>query len=196
MTTLVSSENYLDKLTFEFPEKEGEALLHELILYISDRCLDDPTFGATKLNKILYFSDFLSFMYHGEPITGVEYMKLKNGPVPRRLVPIREEMQLEGDIVIKSRLFGAYEQHRVIALRDASLDRFTARDIDLVNQVINALWGKTAAQVSDISHNITWDIAREKDSIPYQASLLSDKGITEGDIIRAQELIEQYEWDV
>ena len=35
-----------------------ERKLRELILYISQRCANDPTFGAIKLNKTLCFSDF------------------------------------------------------------------------------------------------------------------------------------------
>jgi len=32
----------------------------ELLLYVAARCEGAPTFGATKLNKILFFADFLA----------------------------------------------------------------------------------------------------------------------------------------
>ena len=34
----------------------------------------DSKFGATKLNKILWWSDFLACAQRGKPITGIEYM--------------------------------------------------------------------------------------------------------------------------
>src|SRR6266480_4421152 len=71
---------------------ESEVKYRELVLYICQKCATDKKFGATKLNKILYFADFLAYAELGEPITGFEYQREKNGPVPRRLVPIREQM--------------------------------------------------------------------------------------------------------
>ena len=78
--------------TFKFDDLDGEKRLAELMLHIAHRCEDDPGFGATKLNKILWWSDFLSYARNGEPITGVEYQRLGNGPAPKRLVPIRKKM--------------------------------------------------------------------------------------------------------
>src|SRR6266498_2034018 len=78
------------KLTFDFPEMDCEERLREMILYICAKCADDPAFGATKLNKILWFSDFLAYFQRGVPITGVAYQRLSRGPAPKRLVPVRE----------------------------------------------------------------------------------------------------------
>jgi len=42
----------------------------ELVLYLSEKSQDDKKFGATKLNKILYFCDFGSYVKLGQPVTG------------------------------------------------------------------------------------------------------------------------------
>src|SRR5437660_6974881 len=55
---------------------ENEVRYKELVLYICQKCATDQKFGATKLNKILYFSDFLAYAELGEPITGFEYQRL------------------------------------------------------------------------------------------------------------------------
>jgi hypothetical protein len=47
---------------------EDEQKMKELILYISQKCADDTKFGATKLNKILYFSDFLAYASMAHPL--------------------------------------------------------------------------------------------------------------------------------
>ncbi len=71
---------------------ENEPRFRELLLYISQKCANDPKFGAVKLNRILFLSDFLAFAHYGEPITDFEYQKLGQGPAPRRLLPVRNQM--------------------------------------------------------------------------------------------------------
>ena len=39
--------------------------------------------GPTKLNKLLYFSDFEHFRLYGRPILGDQYIKMEQGPVPQ-----------------------------------------------------------------------------------------------------------------
>lgn len=49
--------------------------LKELILYITIRSEGDRHFDSDKLKKLLFFSDFLAYLYFGEPITGHEYIR-------------------------------------------------------------------------------------------------------------------------
>ena len=46
------------QLTYGENDAHSDERLGELILYVADKCADDPRFGATKLNKILWWSDF------------------------------------------------------------------------------------------------------------------------------------------
>jgi hypothetical protein len=50
------------KLTYKFDEYNSDERLQELILYIAEKCEEDPTFGATKLNKILYLQISFHFL--------------------------------------------------------------------------------------------------------------------------------------
>ena len=77
---------------------KSDERLRELILYIADRSQTDPRFGATKLNKLVFFADFQSYAERGKPITGCQYMRLPNGPVPRHLIPIRDRLVEEGEL--------------------------------------------------------------------------------------------------
>jgi len=183
-------------LTIDFSDLPSERL-KELILYIARKCADDPRFGATKLNKILFYSDFLSYALHGEPITGVAYIKLPKGPAPKPLVPVREEMKEKGDIIIEQRERYGLPQQRIIALRAPDLSKFSAENISLVDDVIQILWGRSAKAVSDLTHGYRgWKIAADKEEIPYEAVFLSNEGPTDYDISRARELIRQHGWDV
>jgi hypothetical protein len=169
---------------------EDEARFFELILYICQKCATDPKFGATKLNKILYFSDFLAYAQLGKPITGFEYQRLVNGPAPRRMMPMREEMEkkrLLGFQLIPLR--GGRTQHRAVNLRPPDLSVFTAAEIALVDRIIEELWNLDAEAVSDLSHRMMgWRLADLGETIPYETVFISSEPLTETDVQRAREL--------
>jgi hypothetical protein len=179
------------KLHFAFPSPESEQRFRELLLYICEKSAMDPKFGATKLNKILYFSDFLAFARFGKPITGFEYQRERNGPVPKRLVPIRNEMMKQGDLALQPvTLVDGRIQQRAVNLREPNLDVFTPEQIALVDSIIEKLWGYTADEVSDLSHQMVgWQIAEPGESIPYESVFISAEPLTEADILRARELL-------
>jgi hypothetical protein len=182
--------------TYGFKIGAGEERLRELILYVASRCQRDSKFGATKLNKILWWSDFIAYAELGHPITGVEYMRLGKGPVPKRLVPIREDMESRREIAVSQVKvgFGDYTQKRIVPLRSPKLDIFSAPEIELVNRVIDALWSKTAAGVSALSHGKAWEVADDHGPIPYEAVFLSDDKVNRYDVGRTKELARQFGW--
>lgn len=66
-------------------------MLKELIVYIANKLALHPKFGATKLNKILFYSDFIAYAKLGKSITGEKYQKLPLGPAPKYLLPVRKK---------------------------------------------------------------------------------------------------------
>jgi hypothetical protein len=173
---------------------EDDARFKELVLYICEKCANDPRFGATKLNKILYFSDFLAFGESGAPITGMEYQKIKKGPAPRRMVPIRDEMVKAGDLAIQrvKLISGGRVQERPINLRSANLEMFTSTQIALVDSIIEALRDATAEEVSELSHRMVgYKVVDVGEIIPYETIFVSDEPMSEADIDRARELARQ-----
>lgn len=140
----------------------------ELVLYLSERSEADPNFGETKLNKLLYFVDFVSYRELGKAVTGAKYQRLRWGPAATALLPIQTELETEGALVVRSGLRGAYMQKKPIALRAPDLSGFSGEEIALVDQLVEALWDLGAVGVSDLSHNsIGWQLARDGEEIPY-----------------------------
>ncbi len=171
--------------------------LRELILYISSKCESDGTFGATKLNKILFWSDFTSYMKFRRPITGVPYMKLPKGPAPKHLVPVREEMLRNNEIVIRQRAVYTHSFDVITPLREPDLSGFRPEDIAIVDAFIQECWGMKADDISNMSHCRAWKIARERFLIPYEAGFLAeDAEYSQTEIARAQELIREHGWAV
>ncbi len=143
------------------------------MLYVADRCDGDFSFGATKLNKILFYSDIIAYIRLGRPITGVAYQRLAHGPAPRMLLPIKREMIDDGDAVERQKVVYGKTQRRLVPLRESNLDLFTAHEIAIVGEVIDALRNHNAVQVSELSHQFPgWDLADNQETIPYYTALL------------------------
>lgn len=186
-----------DTLTYSFPDKDPEKRLRELILYIADKCVEDPTFGKTKLNKILWFGDFSFYMLNGEPITGTEYSRLPYGAVPKGIDSLIKEMSAEKELIIKRTQVIDFQRKRPVALRKPEIDGyFTPSQISMIDEIISQFWGERAEDVSELSHNIVWKVFGMYDSIPYEAALLSDEPITIEDIERTKELAKEYGWEL
>ena len=81
--------------------------------------------------------DFAAYTALGRPITGVEYIKLQNGPAPKILLSVREELLTANDAVIKLESMGydRQDQQRLIALRPPK-PIFSAEELDIIGQVL------------------------------------------------------------
>lgn len=156
--------------------KSRDNKLRELILYIARESEGDSAFGATKLNKLLFYADFLAYKSLGKPITNQEYQALDQGPAPRRLVPLLREMEEAGEIVIRQSDYFGYSQNRAIALRRPALNKFKPEEIALVAQLINTCLDRNARHMSDLSHRFAgWRLAKIGETIPYSVALISER---------------------
>jgi len=183
------------KLTFGSNTSETEERLRELLLYVVQKCEDDPRFGATKLNKILFYADFYAFAHFGEPITGAQYMKLPQGPAPKHLIPALQKLEQTGalEVFTKPTFFGGH-QTRFVAKRTPDLSGFSGSQLALVDEVIEHLREMTAVDVSNATHGRAWKAACDKDLIPYESIFLSDRDATDEDTRRVRELAKSFNW--
>jgi hypothetical protein len=165
---------------------DNESKFKELVLYIAQKSMDDSTYGATKLNKLLCFSDFMSYGASGRPITGMDYQKLEWGPAPRRLKPLQRDLINDGSAQLITAAYG-YPQARLVALRDPDLSLFSGPEIAIVDGVLEKLKHLNATSISDYSHKwfSGWDAAGIGETIPYETVFwhrpeLTDDVIDEG----------------
>lgn len=150
---------------------QGDVKMRELILHVAQASDQDEKFGAQKLNKILFYADFLSYLVRGESITGQQYFALEEGPAPKRLLPIREAMKARGEIAIKKANYFGFPQERVVPLRSPDYKKLDSQDVAFVDLVIGKLRDMNGREVSEKSHDFAgWRIAWEKGPktpIPY-----------------------------
>jgi hypothetical protein len=166
----------------------------ELLLYVAKRSADDAHFGATKLNKVLFFSDFLAYAQLGNSITGATYQKLRWGPAPRELLPSQRELEQEGAVKIKRQ--SAFNPDKTIPLREPDLSTFTAPEIAVVDEVLDALRDDTAGMVSERSHNFSvgWQLASVQEEIPYETVFVWAGDAHPAAVQRGLELALEHGW--
>jgi uncharacterized phage-associated protein len=156
--------------------QESDRRLGELILFICQKSANDTYFGATKLNKLLYYSDFLAYARWGKTITGAEYWNLPEGPAPKRLVQVRDALFSEKPqaLAIQQIQFPSYIQKRPVQLRPPDLSLFRGDELTLVEDVIEEHRGFTARQIRDKSHHEWgWILTKEGETIEPETILLS-----------------------
>jgi hypothetical protein len=147
--------------------------LRQLTLYIASRSEQDPRFGSVKLNKILFYSDFVHYVKTGDSITGSAYKRMPNGPCPENLPKLLEVLDKKDELKLQHRNFYGKLQKRPIALVEADLSIFTAKEISTVDYVMQELWGRNASEASELSHQfIGWQLADEFATIPYSVARL------------------------
>lgn len=151
-----------------------EDKLTELVLYIAKQTVGDRAAGATKLNKYLYFADFSAVRKLGQPITGAEYQRLRFGPAPRRLTPVRQRLVRTGDARLEERVDAlGYVHHELIPLREPQTDLFATEELRLVDEIVEVLRERSAAEVSELSHREAgWQLVSEGDTIPYELAFV------------------------
>lgn len=148
--------------------------LEELILYIANQSEADARFGATKLNKLLFFSDFSAYARTGKPITGVVYRKMPYGPVPETVEAVKFKLLNTKDLIEERRRVISHHQHRLVATREPDLSLFTAQEISIVDQIITRFHKHNNKTISEISHMTAgWQLAESGEVIPYETVILS-----------------------
>jgi hypothetical protein len=151
--------------------------LLDLVHYICHRAPNPRQLGATKLNKILLFSDREAFLKLGSPVTGEVYRKKQFGPVSDSLESVLQELQASARIVM-TEVTGSYApsgepyQHRLFySLRQPSLTRFSADEISIVDSVLELICRRHSARsISDLSHDVVWRAAAIGEELPYYTS--------------------------
>jgi uncharacterized phage-associated protein len=170
-----------------------ESKTAELILLIAKHTEDDPTAGSTKLNKILYFAEISHMCRTGQPITGSEYQKQPHGPTLRRMPPLLRDLEDQGAAKeIEEDYFG-YAQRKLVALREPDLLECSAEEVASVLDMVRQFWGKTAKEVSDISHEDPgWRAVEIGESIPLGLAFVARPEVTDKIRERARQLSSEY----
>jgi len=147
-----------------FDREKFKALVH----YIAWKAGKRDWFGATKLNKVLWFVDARLYVLTGTSATGETYIREKFGPVPKHIMPVRSELEAEGKIRVNRQ----DNLVRIVATQPPNTNLFSEQELQVVNWWIDHIDGNhTAQSISDETHDYAWDIAKMGEELPLYAVL-------------------------
>lgn len=148
--------------------------LKALVLYVIWRAGHREGFGATKLNKVLWFADARHYMVHGASITGETYIRQPHGPVPKHIDEIKNELIVEGAIQTMDEEYRSVSLKRHLTDGPPDTTMFTGDELTLIDWWIRHVAEEhTAKSISELSHNYTWQIAEPGAEIPLYAVFAS-----------------------
>jgi uncharacterized phage-associated protein len=125
----------------------------------------------TKLNKLLFYSDFACFRQYAQSITGLKYKAIEYGPVPSNydvLYGILAEQEII-DIEYSMTKFGEVE--KIVPPKKNHFDPslFSDAELEILKYIADTFKSTSASDIAEISHRETaWkDNIEGKKFIPF-----------------------------
>ena len=121
--------------------------LKNIMLYVLNRC-DDV--WCTKMNKLLFYIDFISYRERGMAMTGLSYWAIDYGPVPERWDRIYSEFP---EVRQELRQVGDFVGSMLIASTEPDLSIFTDEEQKVLDSICTHFSKMTSREISRISHD-------------------------------------------
>ena len=138
------------------------------LLYIAQKSSEDINFGSTKLNKILFYTDFYYYGKTGKSISGSTYHNIAHGQAPMQIIPVIKKLKSSKRAEIKEVNHYDYPQMRIEALDNPDLSIFSKDEIVFVDYWIKKLWHDNASDLSNRMHKTTiWKYLPQKVELSY-----------------------------
>lgn len=149
--------------------------LESIINYIIYCFRDEPTkLGKVKLAKILWSCE-REFMYKTHKrLSNLEFIKLNNGPVPKKYNKILDDMVLKGIIHSFNTIKFDKKQTSFYSLIEPDMNDFQAIEISIIDSVVYSLWDKSASELSNMSHDSFWESTNMGDVMPVESVFMRD----------------------
>jgi len=157
------------ELRISVPQKNVEKF-REVLLYLLERVGSRPNIGETVLYKLLYFIDFDYYEKYEEQLMGAVYQKNHYGPTPMAFKKIVDTMIARGEIERVKSEYYTHPQTKYLPRRSADLSKLNARELSMIDEVLDRLGNLNATQISDYSHgDIPWMTTEEGQLIDYES---------------------------
>lgn len=145
--------------------KINEKKYKNVVLFFANK-IQNNTLGKLKLMKLLYFLDFDFFEKYGKSVTGDEYLRFENGPVPRMAEKMLKTMTGHDINIVRRKIKDGYnDQQLVQPLRAFDMSLFSREEL-LMMEEIAGKWEKfSGAEMKNASHGEAPWIATAPDQV-------------------------------
>lgn len=140
--------------------------LKNIMLYILEKCGE---VWYTKMNKLLFYIDFVSYREQGTAMTGLTYKAISYGPVPDRWDKVYSEFP---EIIQELRPVGEYTGSVLKSNTNADTSLFSDTELKIMDMVCSSMGSYTARALSELSHKEdAWITNKEMHSyIPFDSA--------------------------
>lgn len=135
----------------------------------------DGKVPKTKLAKLLYLADFAWFYEKMESMSGMQYRRIKYGPVPDLYFRALDELEEEGrisrdnkksDIVLISENDGSKRE---------KLNKINKEELDLIKKIAKKWQNKKTAEIVNFTHGqLPYKLCSPDEIIPYELIIQED----------------------
>lgn len=134
-------------------------------------------FGKTKLNKIAYFATLQQFSVTGVALTSYPFVRLPQGPALEQCTELLAELALEGELSLQTRPAGPFTEEG-FRLLDEGRTVDPSR-IESIQWAVDNLRDRTAAQVSELSHEMSrsWQETPTSYEMAWMRDILPDADV-------------------
>ena len=124
--------------------------LFHLIHYL---CWDTDGIPKTKLNKLLFYIDFLHYKLYSKSITGSCYAKLQYGPVPDNYENyLRQLITTDIGVAVREEDYGKYTGETYYSTKETDLSVFSASELETIFHVKRFFSNFNASEIMQFSH--------------------------------------------
>ena len=152
-------------------KKQEKEKYKNAILYFSKH-LNKYQLGKTKLAKLLYYLDFISYREKGDSVTGTEYYKQDYGPLAKDLPEMISELVEKNDLEVERLEINEKQRHKFKALSDIEESVFDEDELILLRKLKNyyADWS-TSEMVAKSHLEAPWVQAEEGGKLSYELAV-------------------------
>jgi len=138
--------------------------LTEMLVFFAGQ----PMMWRTKLNKVLFYADFLHCKQHGVPISGALYEHMQFGPVPSDFYGLQAALVADRSIDEVPEDEGECTGTVFAARRQADERVFSAEELETMRFVAEYFAGWSASRIMRYSHaEPAWVETVDREVIPY-----------------------------
>ncbi|MBI2120724.1 MAG: SocA family protein [Parcubacteria group bacterium] len=162
----------MTKQNFRIDEKKYK----NTVLFFAHK-IRNGTLGKLKIMKLLYFLDFDFFEKYGTSVTGDQYLRFENGPVPRMAEKMLKEMAGKELKISRVKMpTGLNDQQRIEPIQEFNLSPFSKEELLMMDETAEK-WEKfSGAEMKNASHGeAPWIATKPNDIIDYNLAYYRNK---------------------
>ena len=148
-------------------ELNKDKYLNALLFFIS--YCNNKWLGVTKLNKLMYYFDFISYRDHQKSATGDIYAHWEKGPVPKHIEEMLQELKRTGKITAQDIPYLDGKKTEFTALSEPDMQVFSTYENRLLEAICKQFELWPTQKIVDQTHfESPWLYSQPLDDVDYE----------------------------